>query len=176
MTYGNQSAVIEDVFVGTLPLPLAAVRAGTSEVRNALAAVGDEANQVRQALNSLADNLRQLQGGERPDWDKGTHAGNDAMALLTEPTIRLLLGLRRDPGRLEPGILAWELSVERIAWGVATPLLDSAPPSTFAGRVQKWGKEEHVVRLADVEAWFRTALAEALPGIKNQRIIERTAS
>lgn len=177
VAYGNMSAVIEDVFVDSVPLPMAALSTEDEAIlREALQDVAVRAEGVRRALNGLADNLREAVGGEKIPWDKGSHPGDDAMALLTTPTMRLLRGLQTDPERMEEGLLAWDRAVSRIAWSVATPLLEGAPPSAFVGRPARSTKR--IVRLADAEAWFRHALRNALTHVtahRNQQI-EKEAS
>ena len=171
--YGNMSAVVEDVYVDELPLPLAAMRASQGiEMREALTEVVGQADAVRRALNDLSNNLRVIQGGEKIGWDKGHHPGDDALVQMTEPTFRLLAGLQGEPEKLQEGLLAWETDIERIAWSVANPLLDQALPAAFEGRSVSFGSGERMVRLADVEAWFRFALSKALTHLTTSRTKE----
>jgi len=161
--YGNQSAVIEDVFVDSVPMPIAALRGRDPSVRQGLTEVVLAAEKVRKVLNDLADNIRIAEGGERIPWDQGTHPGNDAMMLLTGPTTRLLLELQREPARLEMVLLEWERTISSIVHPIADRLLDAASPSAFRGREITSGSKKRTVRLADAEAWFRAGLREALP-------------
>lgn len=174
--YGNQSAVIDDVFVDSVPLPLAAMRSDSFEVRDALMMVSAAAEAVRRAINDLADNLRRLEGGDKLPWDKGVHPGNDAMADLTLPTIRLLRGLQSEPDRFDEGLLAWQIAANRIAWAAAQPLLDAASPQAFAGRELPSGTKTKLVRLADCEGWFGAAIRKALPDLPTRQQPERSAT
>lgn len=164
VTYGNQSAVVEDVFVDSLPLPMTALRTDeSSDVAEALREVSSGAEKVRRALNGLADNLRVAVGADKLPWDAGAHPGNDAMALLTAPTLRFLAGLQRQPELFNEGLRAWQEVAERVAWATAQPLLELAAPASFRGRDVKIGSSERRIRLADAEAWFRKGLRDALP-------------
>lgn len=173
VTYGNQSAVIEDVYFDTVPLPLAALRADDLDVRDALALVCDAAEKLRRALNDLADNLRRVEGGDKLPWDAGIHPGNDAMAELTGPTQRLLRGLQTQPNLLAEGLVAWQREARRIVWDAAQGMLDAASPQAFGGRELRIGPNERRVRLADCEGWFRSALRKALPDLTDDRQTER---
>lgn len=168
VVYGNMSAVIEDVFVDSLPLPVSCMRAENLDARDALRETAQHAEKVRRALNNLADNVREIQGGDRLPWDAGVHPGNDTMLLLSEPTHRLLAGVQREPDRLEEGLAAWQVTVRRIALEVADDLLNAAGPQAFAGRTRTLGSTERHVRLADVDAWFHKALVEAFPSLYQQ--------
>ncbi len=159
-SYGTQNAVIEDVIVDRLPLPIAALRAGDDlDIQDALIAITTRADSVRRALNSLHTNLRESFGAEKISWDVGEHPGDDTMPALDEPTHRLLRGLQTSPGSLDDGILAWEKSILAIAWKTASRLLDQAPPTAFLGR----GEEKKHMNLAKAETFFRAALRKALP-------------
>nr|NLI49636.1 type I-E CRISPR-associated protein Cse1/CasA [Propionibacterium sp.] len=174
VAYGNMSAVVEDVFVDTLPLPVAALRGqGHEGVAEAIHNVTASAEKVRRSLNGLADNLRTIAGAPKLPWDAGVHPGNDAMALLTQPTRRFLAGLQREPHRYGEGLLAWQQVAEQVAWSFAQPMLDQAPPQTFVGREVKTGATERRVRLADCEAWFRKGLHDALPALYQSRTQQR---
>ena len=170
VVYGNQSAVIDNVIVDSLPLPVAALRAGADSLfRERLARVPEAADSVRRALNDLENNLREAAQGDRKEWDKGSHIGDETVYQLTAPTHRLLAGLQKEPHRYEEGVLAWEQAVHTIAWDVAKPLLDQAPPKTFAGIKRTQGKKERAIRLAEAEAWFRASLRKALPHLYAQK-------
>lgn len=163
VAYGNQSAIIEDVFVDTLPLPMAALRQASGDVLNVVIGISDSAERVRRALNNLHDNLRLASGGEKLPWDKGIHPGNDLMVSLTTPTHRLLRGLQHDPDKSTPGQLAWELTVWQLAWDSANAMLDEFARTALQGRTVKVGSSERPLRLADAQAWFGAALRAALP-------------
>ncbi|NLI17879.1 MAG: type I-E CRISPR-associated protein Cse1/CasA [Actinomycetales bacterium] len=174
--YGNQSAVIEDVFIDRIPMPVAALRARDPSIRTALTEVVLSAEKVRQALNGLSDNIRQAQGGERLPWDKGSHPGTHAMMQFTAPTTELLIDLQCAPGRLADRVVAWERAASVISWTVADGLLDQASPGAFRGHEITVGGKERTIRLADAEAWFRAALAKALPRISAEQRPQRRTS
>lgn len=164
VSYGNMSAVVDDIYVDSVPLPLAALSAESLEVAMVLEDVVQSAELIRRALNSLAQNLRECQGGDKLEWDKGTHPGNDAMSLFSAPTHRLLHGLQINPELSEQGRGAWHQEARRLAQSVANGLLDAAGPSAFHGRTEEDAKGTiRSLRLSDIEAWFHTALRKAVP-------------
>ncbi|OYN89424.1 type I-E CRISPR-associated protein Cse1/CasA [Parenemella sanctibonifatiensis] len=169
-TYGNQSAIIEDVHLDSLPLPVAALAVDRS-VRDALSEVARRAEEVRRAINDVAGQLREIQGAERIAWDSGHHPGNAALPLMTSPTERLLTGLQRQPERLHEGLLAWDRAVDTIARQVVGPMLDAAPPSSFLGR--ETGSNGRVLRLSDIEGRFNWKLDQALASLRQERASTR---
>lgn len=169
VTYGNQSAVVEDVFVDTLPLPVAALRSGDGAVAEAVREVAASGERLRRVINGLADNLRLVTGADKLPWDAGDHPGNNAVGLLREPTNRLLRGLQRDPDAYAAGLLAWQTVAEQVAWDAARPMLDQATPQAFVGRMVSSGSGERRLRLSVAEAWFRKGLREALPALFETR-------
>lgn len=170
--YGNMSAVIEDLFVDSLPLPMASLRAdGEVSTRLALVDLVERAELIRRALNDLENNIRIAAGGDKHDWDKGRHLGDETMPMLAQPTEGLLFHLQRQPREREAALLAWDERVAEIAWMRANEALDGAPGSAFAGREVSNGR---MLRLADAEAFFRAALVKALPNLADRSRENRT--
>lgn len=166
VSYGNMSAVIEDVFVDSLPLPMVALRAdGEDAARLALVDLVERAERIRRALNDLENNIRVAAGGDKHDWDKGGHLGDETMPMFAQPTEGLLTQLQRHPGEREAALLAWDEQVAEFSWARANEALDGAPISAFAGRKVS---NERMLRLADAEAFFRKALREALPNLADR--------
>ncbi|MEU0986020.1 type I-E CRISPR-associated protein Cse1/CasA [Streptomyces sp. NPDC005953] len=94
IVYGNQSAVIEDVFFDELPLPLAALDP-EGEVCEVLLQVVAEAEQLATAVNHLSADLRRAAGSEPIPWDKGQRPGDTLLHALDPVVRRLLVGLRK---------------------------------------------------------------------------------
>lgn len=164
--YGNMSAVIEDVFVDSLPLPLVALRSeGEDAARIALVDLVERAESIRRALNDLENNIRIAAGGDKHEWNKGGHLGDETMPMLDLPTWELLAGLQRHPDGRESALLAWDEKVAQIARLRAEGALNGAPVSAFAGRETSTGR---VLRLADAEAYFGIALYKALPNLASK--------
>ena len=162
VVYGNQSAVVEDVAVDTLPLPLAALPAG-SPVRELLVTMAAKAGELQLAANRLGDAVRESAGGDRVPWDRSQRIGDTLVQDLTPVVRRLLFGLQRQPDAAEAAGEAWRAVARRRALDVVEPVLSAAPASSFAGRTKKSiNGQEFTVRLAGAEAAFRKALNEIL--------------
>ena len=160
VVYGNQSAVVEDVVVDTVPLPVTALLdQADNGVRRTLLAVVDQAEELRKAANHLGDDLRAAAGVDKMPWDKGQRLGELLVHALTPTVRRLLAGLQRHPEDAERAEIAWRRAARQIAEGVAAPALDAVPATAFLGRDQE---KKHAVRVATAEAAFRRRLNEVL--------------
>lgn len=157
VTYGTQFAVVEDVMVDLIPLPVVALTTD-SEVRELLLAVVDQAEQLRLAANRLGDDLRRAVGAEKAPWDKGQRLGETLVHQFTPVVRRLLAGLQREPHRVDEADAAWRTAARRLAVQVAEPVLGAAPPQAFLGRTEG-GKD---YRLSVAEARYRAALNQIL--------------
>jgi CRISPR system Cascade subunit CasA len=149
--YGNQSAVVEDVLIDTIPLPIAAL-SPDSQVRRLLLDVVDQAERLRDAANGLSDDLRQAAGGEKLPWDKGLRLGEILVNEFTPVVRRMLGGLQREPGRVDDAESGWKNVARRLAVEVAEPELAAAPPTAFLGR-QVTDRYAH--RLSTAEVRYR---------------------
>lgn len=171
IAYGNQSAVIEDIYADSIPLPVVALDPG-SIAYGALLEAADQAEKLAIAVNGLSADLRRAGGTEPIPWDKGQRPGDTLLHALDPLMRRLLAGLRtigEDFDDSERGLLAWEKCAEREAWKVAEGLLATAPPGAFSGRtVEKDGKE-HTYRLSTAERNFRRRLGDLLPRLAAER-------
>ncbi|MBX6389142.1 MAG: type I-E CRISPR-associated protein Cse1/CasA [Frankia sp.] len=156
--YGNQSAVIEDVMVDEIPLPVVALVAD-SAVRETVLAVADQAERLRLAANTLGDELRAAGGGDKVPWDRSQRLGDALVYALTPAVRRLLAGLARHPEEAERAEDAWAVVARRLAWEVAEPVLSGAGPGTFLGRHPE---QKFAPRLATAEISFRRALNDIL--------------
>ncbi|WP_239373144.1 type I-E CRISPR-associated protein Cse1/CasA [Frankia sp. Cj5] len=159
VSYGNQSAVIEDVMVDGVPLPVAALAGGDSAVRDTILAVVGQAEKLRVAANRLGDDLRAAEHGEKIPWDKGQRLGDTLVHSFTPYVHRLLAGLQRRPDLTEQAEDAWRAIARRLAFAIAEPALAGAGPGTFLGRDPD---TPFGPRLATAEASFRRALNDAL--------------
>ncbi|MFF8831495.1 type I-E CRISPR-associated protein Cse1/CasA [Streptomyces sp. NPDC015131] len=164
ITYGNQSAVIEDVYFDDIPLPVTALDPD-GDVYGALLGVVQQAEDLATALNHLSGDLRRAVGSEPIPWDKGQRPGETLLHALDPVVRRLLAGLCKagdDFDRCEQGLEAWEAKAEQITWRVAEGLFTTAPPTAFTGRKIKKDGKEQVYRLNTAEAAFRSRLATIL--------------
>jgi len=157
--YGNQSAVIEDVMVDGIPLPVVALAAADSAVRETLLTVVGQAEKLRIAANRLGDTLREAEHGDKIPWDKSQRLGDVLVHRFTPYVHRMLAGLQREPDRADEAEEAWRTIARRLAWEVAEHALTGAGPGTFLGRDPdaRFGP-----RLATAEVSFRHALNDTL--------------
>ncbi|MCM3884612.1 type I-E CRISPR-associated protein Cse1/CasA [Frankia sp. R82] len=154
VSYGTQSAVVDDVIVDEIPLPVVGL-AADSQVRYTLLQVAEQAEALRIAANRLGDDLRAACGAAKLPWDRGQRLGDLLIHRLTPVVRRLLAGLQHHPEAFEQAEDAWRIVARRLAWEVADPVLSAAGPETFLGRDpdQRFGP-----RLAVAEASFRRSL------------------
>ncbi|WP_327233882.1 type I-E CRISPR-associated protein Cse1/CasA [Streptomyces sp. NBC_01317] len=160
IAYGNQSAVIEDIFFDEMPLPLTALDPD-GIVYGTLLEATDQAEKLATAVNHLSGDLRRAGGSEPIPWDKGQRPGDTLLHALDPMVRRLLTGLRKvgeDFDLSERGLEAWEQKAGKETWKVAEHIFSTAAPGLFTGRtVTKDGKET-VYRLSTAEADFRERL------------------
>ncbi|MGW1994915.1 type I-E CRISPR-associated protein Cse1/CasA [Embleya sp. NPDC001921] len=136
ISYGTQSAVVDDVLFDTIPLPLTALPSDGPTHKALLDAV-DQAEELARGLNHLSGDLRRAAGAEPIPWDKGQRPGESLLHAL-DPAIRRLLRSLRDageePDRVEQRILTWEQLAWRHAGEMADQVVSAATPAVFAGR------------------------------------------
>lgn len=164
ISYGNQSAVIEDVIFDSIPLPIAALDPD-GPVYGALLGVVEQAEELAEAVNRLSADLRRAAGSDPIPWDKGQRPGDVLLHALDPIVRRLLAGLRTvedDFDAAERGLRAWEEKAGEVTWTVAEQLLFSAPPSLFAGRTVTKDGKDRVYRLSTAERAFRTRINDVL--------------
>ncbi|GAA3190004.1 MULTISPECIES: type I-E CRISPR-associated protein Cse1/CasA [Streptomyces] len=144
ITYGNQSAVIEDLYHDAIPLPVTALDPD-GIVYGALLEAVEQAENLAAAVNHLSGDLRRAAGAPPIPWDKGQRPGDTLLHALDPVVRRLLTGLRtvgEDFEVSERGLEAWERKAGQITWRVADQLLAAVPARLFTGRkVVKDGKE-----------------------------------
>lgn len=131
--YGNQSAVVDNVFADSLPLPVSALGV-QSDVAVVLRDCADQAEQLRRALNDLAGDIRRSTGADPIPWDKGDHPGDDMMASFDGPFRRLLHAVQTDPDARLDAMDEWKGQARAIVLAAAKPVLAAAPPVGFLGR------------------------------------------
>jgi CRISPR system Cascade subunit CasA len=159
--YGNQSAVVEDVFVDLIPLPISALPED-NPVRELLVSVALQAGELQKAANHLDGHLREAAGGERTPWDRSQRLGDTLVQDLTPVVRRLLSGLQRDPEQVEAAGQAWRATARQRSLTAAAQALAAAPMRAFAGRTFHQGGREWTVRLSVAEAAFGKALNDIL--------------
>lgn len=169
VTYGNQSAVVEDANFDVIPLPVAAL-AADSAVRQLLIDMAGQAEELRVAANHLGDDLRRAAGGGGLPWDKSQRLGEALVHQFTPAVRRLLIGLQRQPNRADQAEDAWRRTARQLALEVAEPLLAAAPPVAFLGRQES---EKVIFRASIAEARYRAAIDRILGRISPDQSDDR---
>ncbi len=170
--YGNQFAVVQDVFVDLIPLPISALPED-NPVRELLVTVALQAGELQKAANHLDDHLREAAGGERTPWDRSQRLGDTLVQDLTPVVRRLLSGLQRDPEQVEAAGQAWRATARQRSLTAAAQALAAAPMRAFAGRTFHQGGREWTVRLSVAEAAFGKALNDILGPAARSDQLER---
>ena len=160
VAYGNQSAVVEDVMVDLIPLPVVALIAD-APVRQLLLDVVADAEAVQRAGNILTDDVRRAGGGDPLPWDKSLRLGDALIYQLGGLVRRLLGGLQRNPELVEQAALAWTRAAREMSLAAGEEALSAAPPQTFLGRRTEDGR--HAFRLSTAEAHYRAAVFARFP-------------
>jgi CRISPR system Cascade subunit CasA len=156
--YGNKFAVVEDMVVDLLPVPLAALNADSGAYQMVETMVG-QADGLRVAANRLGDDLRRAAGGEEIPRDKGDRLG-DRMVHAFNPAAREVLSrLQRHPDDIDTAEDLWLAEARRVVSATAEEALNAVPPETFLGRVHS---AKEIYRAAAAEARFRAAVRNIL--------------
>jgi CRISPR system Cascade subunit CasA len=164
ISYGNQSAVIEDVIYDSIPLPIAALAPG-GLVYGALLGAVEQAEDLAEAVNRLSADLRRAAGSDPIPWDKGQRPGDVLLYALDPIARRLLVELRGtgdDFDAVDKTLGEWEQKAAEATWRVAEQVLSAVPPTTFVGRAVTKDGKERVYRLSTAERAFRTRINDIL--------------
>jgi len=162
--YGNKSAVIEDVFVDTIPLPITAL-AHDSHVRQLLEEIVSQAEQLRQAADRLENNLRLAKGGDKLPESQGQHLGQQLIYRFDPVVRRIVSALQSHPARVDEADQIWRSTARQIAREVAEPYLSSVPPTAFYGHEppkDKQGRHGPIMRQSTAEDFYQRAITKAL--------------
>lgn len=159
--YGAKSAVIDEVSVDRIPLPLR-VFDETADTRAFVLEIVEEAENLRRAANDLSRDLRHAAGGDGLPWDKGQHLGDLLIYRLESSVLRVLVGLQRQPARVAEAREAWKTSARRAAREMALPALENAPPTAFLGRPRKGSGGRQMDRMSTAEARYLASLTRIL--------------
>lgn len=157
MEYGSQSSTVAEIVDDALSIhAILVAEHGRRLAALAVDAVGATDDAVT-AVANLAGNLAVAAGGE-PAGARD-RAREDAYFLLDGPFRTWLSAL--DASTDPPFALAsWRATARRLIWRQAQELLEGSGPASWVGRENSMG---HHVDTARADAWFRTALAKALP-------------
>lgn len=172
--YGNQSAVIEDLYHDAMSLPVAALR-GHGEAYDLVVEAAAQAEALSRAINRLSADLRQALGSEPIPWDKGQRPGEQLLYALDPLVRRLLAGVgadAEDSDKLEAGRVAWEILAYQATQRTAR-LLFEVPASAFLGRSVMNGKTERSYKLGSAANSFDKTVNEILPRAAEARLRAR---
>jgi CRISPR system Cascade subunit CasA len=161
LAYGTQNAVVEEAIADRIPLPVAALDP-ESEVSDLLISVVSQAEKLQNATNRLGDDLRRAVGGDKLPWDKGQRIGDELIQRFSPLVNRILVGLQREPDRVDEAEEAWRTAAERLAWQAAEAALAATPPAAFLGQVVKNGAREERVNEAIAGRWFGGSVRKIL--------------
>jgi CRISPR system Cascade subunit CasA len=164
LVYGNQSAVVEDLYHDLIPLPVAALRQD-ADIFGVVVEMTGQAERLQRVVNGLSADLRRASGLDPIPWDKGQRPGEQILHLL-DPVVRRILthlgGL--DDEQLEAVLLAWEKVAGDTAREIADTVFAGVPESVFGPRRgSAEGKPEAGFGLGQAESRLRRALKAALP-------------
>lgn len=161
VVYGNQSALVEDIVVDRIPLPVAALPE-ESDVREGLLEMSAEADALQRAANRFGDRMREAAGGAALPWDRSQRLGDTLIQDLNVVVRSLLRGLQQQPDQVEQAVSAWRGAAWQRALALVQPAVESAPMRTFIGREVTFGNKSVHVRLATAVRDYRADLREAL--------------
>ncbi|WP_051468768.1 type I-E CRISPR-associated protein Cse1/CasA [Actinomadura oligospora] len=170
MTYGTQSAVINETYFDDLPLPVAVLRSDSWETV-ALDGVRD-AEATARHLGHLATNLAKA-AGCRDDRVLDGRRDNTQMSLYAtlDPEFRRWIAtLGEGEAHQEPRALQraardrWRSKVRAEAFRIADELLLRVPATAVRGRLVRIDRDRtEWLSAALAEFWFRRALNKDLP-------------
>jgi CRISPR system Cascade subunit CasA len=161
ISYGTQSAIVEDFLSDALPLPVAAL-GRDSDSYDLLVEIAGKAQKLAMEVNFLAGNLRKCSHGEPTPWDKGQRPGEQLIALLSKHVIEVLRRAQdagADIEALRELRSYWDRKALADTFVIADGLLASTAPSAWQGRVI----DGHTYTPALVEIWFRSKVKKIIP-------------
>ncbi len=151
--YGNQQAVIENVIVDSVPLPMAALTPDPA-LRDAIVKVARMSDGLRMAIGQLAADLRRASGASQPEFGSA-----ESLLGRLDPAVREFLArLQASPLSYMEALDQWMATAESIAFEVAEPMLAAVSPSAFRGRRDERAKPD--AAKGNAEWWHRAATAE----------------
>lgn len=166
VVYGAQNSVVDDIVDDDLDLPAALLPAAGGELRRSAVDAVEAADRAVFALASLAANLALAAGADREALDGPRDRIREAAYATLDPHYRrwLVEVLPAEDGDTLSAEREWQLLVRSQVSTLAEDLVRQSAPAAWVGRSD--GRRHVDVGLA--EAWFRSALAKALPRAKPQ--------
>jgi CRISPR system Cascade subunit CasA len=164
ITYGTQSAVIDETYADTMPLPVAVLadRDGDWEA-TALDAVR-AAEEAATALATLAANLARAAGCDEDGLLTGRRraARTRLYAELDSRFRRWIAELGGSADEPADALGQWRTEVREQAERIAGEMLGAVPPEAVRGRDVRVDRERHeLINAPRAEIWFNAALRKA---------------
>lgn len=167
ITYGNQSAVIEETYADVMPLPVALLSDQDQDWEAAALEAVRGADDTGTALANLSVNLSRAAGCDNDRiLDGRRRAARSRLFAELDPRFRTWVAGLGDGGEQPAAALArWRAEVASVAGQIATEAIGAAPPQALRGRETQRGTggRAGVLTAPLAEIWFRAALRKALP-------------
>lgn len=163
MAYGSQSSTVAEIIDDALDIHTVLV---SEQGRELAAAAVDAVTATEDAVTAvamLAGNLAIAAGGEATG--ERDRAREQAYFLLDSPYRRWLSALDESTD-IEVALQAWYDTARRTLWTLSQELVGAAGPAAWVGRENNLGRH---VDTPQADAWFRRALAKALPTPQGSR-------
>lgn len=178
VVYGNQQAVVEQIYHDSVTLPLAAFEADGNVAKAIMESVS-VAEAAVMALRRLAEALCRAGGGtgdksEDPPAMAGVRAAELGYAHL-DVLFRRWVGALGPEDDLEAAKAAWQQAVYRCMTSLGADLVSQAGPTAWVGRFCDSDKKDYLSS-PQAELHFRRALNRALPLAINSGSTTNTSS
>jgi CRISPR system Cascade subunit CasA len=162
ISYGNQRAVVDEVYDDEIPLPVLLLAEQGREWYDAVLRGVALVEEAARAVGRLAANLARAAGSRDQAGGYDQRARERFYATLDLPFRRWLEHLRRPDGSPEELLSSWADQVKRYADELADDLLRAAPPVAVAGRPDPQGKNGEWLSSAIAEKYYRHAVRVAV--------------
>lgn len=158
--YGPQRASWDDIRSDSLAFDVRLAEASQSGAKDVIYRAADRANQSVRVLGDLAGNLAVAAGGDAESASaKATSQGFSAL----DGRFRAWLADFDPDADLEADLEKWTQDVRQIVRDLGETLVRNAGPAAWVGRTATRNNTERLVNTGQADAWFRGALARALP-------------
>lgn len=164
VTYGNQSAVIDETYADDLPLPIVLLAEAGKEWQAVAVAATKAADDAAGRLAGLAADLARAAGCTDPKLLDGRRrsARSRLNATLDQPFRRWIAHLAKNDKTPQQALTGWCQTVRRHTATIGEELLSRIPDTAVRGHPVKNGSSETLLTAAQAEAWFWHGLAKAL--------------
>ncbi|WGD37188.1 type I-E CRISPR-associated protein Cse1/CasA [Lysinibacter sp. HNR] len=162
--YGTQNAVIENLIVDEIPLPVTAL-AEESAIREFLEKIVQQSENVRNHLNHLQKRILEA-SKTRQEWDKGSWAGEQFIQSISVQVMRILSILTNRPENINEIQEIWAVGARKLALDAGKKLIAKALQSPTAWHTDKTdhnGKSKLTPNIPMADVFFRSAIHKEFP-------------